>query len=174
MNENEPETLFQTPLFRVVRKSYETPDGRTHVRQIVCHPGAVAILPVLDDGRICMIENFRITAGRMLLELPAGTREPNEEPIETARRELTEETGYRAGLIEPINMFFVSPGVLDEQMHLFLATQLTPGEQDLQGGEQIAPRLVAWEEAVRLIRDGTVQDAKTLVGLLYYGAFLRR
>jgi ADP-ribose pyrophosphatase len=170
---NEPETLLETPRFRVVRESYLGDDAQFHTREIVRHPGAVVLLPVLDDGRICLIENFRISVGQTLLELPAGTREPDEEPIETARRELAEETGYRAERIEPVNTFFMSPGILDEQMHLFLATRLTPGRQNLEGGEQITPRLVTWEEAIRLIRDRTIQDAKTLVGLLYYEVFLR-
>ena len=170
---NEPEILLRTRLFRVVQETYRTDDGREHVRQIVRHPGAVVVLPVLDDGRICLIESYRLAVDQTLVELPAGTREPDEDPAETARRELVEETGYRAGRIEPVSRFFMSPGILDEQMHLFLATELTPGPQDLQGGEQITPRVVTWEEALRLIRAEEIRDAKTLVGLLYYGMFLR-
>ena len=87
----EPPVLLQTRLFRVVRETLQTADGKEHIREIVRHPGAVAILPVLDDGRICLIENYRIAVHQTLLELPAGTREPNEDPAETARRELAEE-----------------------------------------------------------------------------------
>jgi len=170
---NEPETLLQTRLFRVVQETYRTEDGRKHVHQIVRHPGAVAMVPVLGDGRICLIENYRLSVRQKLLELPAGTREPDEDPAETARRELVEETGYRAGRIEPIARFFMSPGILNEQMHLFLATELTPGQQDLQGGEQITPRPTTWNEAVRMMQEGQIRDAKTLVGLFYYGMFLR-
>ncbi|HLA83965.1 MAG TPA: NUDIX hydrolase [Thermoguttaceae bacterium] len=170
----DPQTLLETRLFRVVESSYETPDGRRHVRQVVRHPGAVVILPVLDDGRICLIENYRVSVDQTLLELPAGTREPDEDPATTALRELAEETGYRAKKIEPVVEFFMSPGILDERMHLFFATGLTSGEQDLQGGEQIKPRLTTWDETLRLMRAGEIRDAKTLVGLLYYGTFLRR
>jgi ADP-ribose pyrophosphatase len=167
----DPKILLQTRLFRVVEESYESPDGRRHVRQIVRHPGAVAILPILDDGRICLIENFRLAVGQTLLELPAGTCEAGEAPIETARRELAEETGYRAGQIEPLAQCVMSPGILDERMHLFIATQLTPGPQALEGGEQITPRPTTWDDALRMIREGQIRDAKTLVGLLYYQVF---
>ncbi|MBN2022407.1 MAG: NUDIX hydrolase [Pirellulales bacterium] len=170
---SEPPPLFQGRLFRVVREVVRAPDGREHSREIVRHPGAVAILPILDDGRVCLIENYRIAVGQTLLELPAGTREPGEDPLETARRELAEETGYRAGRIEALATFYMSPGILDEQMHLFLATQLAPGPAALEGGEQIHPRPTSWEEAISSVRDGRIQDAKTIVGLLYYAAFRR-
>lgn len=169
---NEPETLLQARLFRVVQESYETPDGRRHVRQIVRHPGAVAIIPRLDDGRICLIDNYRQSVGRTLVELPAGTCEPNEDPAETARRELAEETGYRAARIEKIAEFYMSPGILDERMHVYLATGLAPGPQALEGGEQITLRVTPWDDVLRMIRDGQIRDAKTVAGLLHYAAFL--
>ena len=170
---NEPTVLLDARLFRVIREVLRTDDGKEHVREIVRHPGAVAILPVLDDGRICLIDNYRIAVRETLLELPAGTREPDEEPIETARRELAEETGYRAESIRPMAEFFMSPGILDERMHLFLATGLTAGSMNLEGGEQIEPRLTAWSDALEMVRDGRIRDAKTIVGLLYYGTFCR-
>jgi len=170
----DPKILLETRLFRVVEETYRTPDGREHVYQIVRHPGAVVILPVLDDGRICLIENYRQAVGQTLLDLPAGTREPDEATAETARRELIEETGYRAARIEPVARFFMSPGILSEEMHLFLATGLTPGEQDLQGSEQITVRETPWSEVLTMIQDGRIRDAKTLVGLLRYGMFLRK
>jgi ADP-ribose pyrophosphatase len=168
---SEPELLLETRLFRVVQQTHRTDDGREHLYQIVRHPGAVTILPVLDDGRICLIENYRPAVGQTLLELPAGTREPDEDPATTARRELIEETGYRAGRIELVARFFMSPGILSEEMHLFLATGLVPGEQDLQGGEQITVRVTPWDEVLRMIREGQIRDAKTLVGLLHYATF---
>jgi len=133
----------------------------------------VVILPVLDDGRICLIKNYRHSVRQTLIELPAGTCEPDEPAAETARRELAEETGYRAARIEKIAEFFMSPGILDERMHLYLATGLTPGQQALEGGEQITLCVTPWDETLRLIREGEIRDAKTLVGLLHYAAFLR-
>ena len=93
----EPEVLLQAGRFRVVRMSRRLTDGTLHSREVVQHPGAVVILPLLADGRVCLIRNYRMTVGETLLELPAGTLDAGEDPAETARRELTEETGYRAG-----------------------------------------------------------------------------
>ena len=161
------EILLTSKRFRIVRKARRSADGQTHVRDIVEHPGSVVILPLLDDGRVCLIRNYRIAVDATLIELPAGTLE-GEDPLTTARRELIEETGYRARSLEPLLDFFVSPGILNERMHLFVARGLTPGEPELEPGEEIERLEVPWAEALEMIRAGTIQDAKTLVGLLYY------
>lgn len=168
------EILLESRVFRVVRvrPDDQHPDART--RDIVEHPGAVAILPMIDDDHVCLIENYRIAVEQTLIELPAGTLEAGEQPIETARRELAEETGFRAGRIEPLCEFFMSPGILQERMHLFLATEPTRGEQALEPGEQIKTKVVAWPEAVAMAMDGRIQDAKSLTGILYYDAIRRR
>jgi ADP-ribose pyrophosphatase len=162
------EPLLETRKFRVVRIARPWPNGQIHQREIVEHPGAVAIIPMVDASHVCLIRNFRVTAGQSLLELPAGTLESGEDPARTAGRELAEETGYRAAQIRQLCHFYVSPGILDEMMHLFVASQLTPGEIALEPGEYIEPQVVRWSEAVRMAMDGTIQDAKTMVGLLYY------
>jgi len=168
------ETLFVAKRFRVVRLSQAMPDGTVHYREVVRHPGAVTILPVASDERICFVRNYRAAVDEVLVELPAGTLEPGEEPFECARRELAEETGYRAGRLQLMTTFYMSPGVLDERMHLYLATQLTAGPTSLDAGEQIEPLLATWDEALEMARDGRIRDSKTLAGLLYFGTFLRR
>jgi ADP-ribose pyrophosphatase len=170
---NEPEVLFAGSRFRVVRLCQTMPDGTKHFREVVRHPGAVVILPLLDDQRICFVENYRVAVGQTLLELPAGTLEPGEAPAEAARRELAEETGYRAGWLEHLLSFWMSPGILDERMHLYLAGALVPGAMALEAGEDIRPRPATWEEALEMVRRGQIQDAKTLSGLLYYEVFRR-
>jgi ADP-ribose pyrophosphatase len=160
--------LFQGRRFRVERAVQVTPDGVEHVREVVRHPGAVVILPLLDDGRVCFIRNYRVAVAQTLIELPAGTLETDEDPADTAVRELAEETGYRAGHIEHLLTFCMSPGILDERMHLYLAQQLQPGPMALEAGEDIQPLLCTWDEAFALMRRGEIRDAKTLVGLLYY------
>jgi len=163
--------LFEGKRFRVERVVQTTPDGTQHAREIVRHPGAVTLLPILDDGRICLIENYRAAVGRSLVELPAGTLEPGEDPAVAAARELAEETGYRARRIDLLAAFYTSPGILDERMYLYAATGLTPGPAALEPGEEIRPLPTTRHEALEMARDGRIQDAKTLVGLLYYEAF---
>lgn len=164
--------LFQGKRFRVIRTLQTMPDGTPHTREIVEHPGAVAILPVIGD-RVCLIENFRVAAGRALYELPAGTLEPGEDPRVAAERELAEETGYRAERWELLTRFFTSPGVLSERMYLFLATGLQAGPPAREAGEDIRNHLVPWQEAMAMAHDGRIEDAKTFVGLLYYHSFRR-
>ncbi|OHB68084.1 MAG: NUDIX hydrolase [Planctomycetes bacterium RBG_13_63_9] len=167
----EPETLFEGLRFRVQRVTQVTPDGAEHARDVVRHPGAVAILPLLEDGRVCLVENYRAAVEETLIELPAGTLEPGEDPVATARRELAEETGYRAGRIQWLATFYTSPGILDEKMRLYLATGLEAGPPALEPGEDIRRLLATWEEALDMIRDGRIRDAKTILGLLRYEAF---
>ncbi|HUY35102.1 MAG TPA: NUDIX hydrolase [Pirellulales bacterium] len=164
----EPEILLTTSRFNVVRQWHPTPDGALHARETIIHPGAVTIVPLLPDGRVVLIRNFRPAVGRALIELPAGTLEAGEDPRHAAQRELEEETGYRPGRIEPLCQFFMSPGILRERMHLFVATELVPGPTRLDEGEQIEPLLVSGDEALAMTSDGQIEDAKTLVGLLWY------
>jgi ADP-ribose pyrophosphatase len=170
----EPLVLFSGSRFRVVRRVQVTSDGKEHVRQTIEHPGAVAILPLIDRQRICLLRNYRVAVGQELVELPAGTLEPGEDPAETAARELVEETGYRARRIELLTRFYTSPGILNERMDLFLATGLEPGPQALEPGEQIETWIVSWDDALAMAGDGRIRDAKTLVGLLWGDRFLRQ
>ncbi len=164
----ESETLLVAQRFKVERVTQRFTDGRAFTRDVIKHPGAVVLVPVLDDGRICLIRNYRVAVDRELLELPAGTLEPDEPPIETARRELLEETGYRATDIQPLCEFYMSPGILAERMHAFLATGLTAGTPAREAGEQIENELVTPEELERLLSSGSIQDSKTLSALLFY------
>jgi ADP-ribose pyrophosphatase len=165
------ELLFQGRRFRVERVLQLTPDGVEHPREVVRHPAAVAVLPLLDDGRVCFVQNYRVAVQETLIELPAGVAEPSEDPTVTARRELAEETGYQAERIELLATFYTSPGILDERMYLYLATSLRAGQATPEPGEDLRPLLATWEEALSMARDGRIQDAKTLAGLLYYEAF---
>jgi ADP-ribose pyrophosphatase len=161
------ELLLTASKFRVVRETIQTPSGQKKTREIVRHPGACVIVPVLYDGRVCLIRNWRVAVGQTLIELPAGTLEPPEPPDVTAERELIEETGYRARKIEFLHAFYLSPGILDEKMHLYLASGLTEGDTAREEGEEIENLLVPWDEAIGLIFRREIQDAKTIVGLLW-------
>jgi ADP-ribose pyrophosphatase len=139
-------------------------------REIVEHPGAVGILPVLQDGRIALVRQYRPAVGRQLLEIPAGTLEPGESASECARRELVEETGYHAGKIEELTRFFVSPGWCNEELTCFLATDLRSGEQRAEDDEKIDVALVRADETPGLMQSGEIGDAKTIVSLLAFFA----
>jgi len=131
------------------------------------------ILPLLDDGRVCLIRNWRVAVAKTLIELPAGTLEPPEPPQVTAERELIEETGYRAKKIEFLHAFFLSPGILDEKMHFYLATGLTAGQPAREEGEEIENMLISLDDAIQMIFRGEIEDAKTIVGL-FWAERLRR
>jgi ADP-ribose pyrophosphatase len=143
-------------------------DGTVVTRDIVEHPGAVAILPLVDPGHVCLLRNCRPNVGETLVEIPAGTLNPAEPPDRAAIRELAEETGYRAGKWRKLCAFYPSPGVLSEQTHLFLATELTPGPMHLEKDEDLEPEVVAWSQALTWALDGTIRDAKTLVAVLLW------
>jgi len=161
------QVVFEASRFTVVR--IEEP-GATRVRDVIEHPGSVVVVPLVSSREICLVEVVRIAVGRTLLELPAGTLDRVESPAEAARRELAEETGYRAGRLTPLGGFWMSPGILRERMHLFVAEDLVPGPQALEPGEQITTRLVPWSEALAMCRDGRIEDAKTVAGILLCAA----
>lgn len=169
----ESEILLETRRFRVLRRKQVLPDGRQHSREVIDHPGAVGIVPMVDDDHVCLIRNYRLAVSRWLIEIPAGTLEPGEPPLDTAARELIEETGYRAAKLTPLCELLFSPGILHERMHLFLATQLTAGETKLEVGEQIERLIVPWEESLEMIRRGEIEDAKTVAALLFCDRWLR-
>ncbi len=165
--------IHHGPRVDFILRPIKTAGGGTRQREVVLHPGAVIILPVLEDGRIVMIRNLRHSVRETLLELPAGTLERDaggvgEEPALCAARELTEETGYRAGRIEPFGWFYTSPGILNEKMYAFLATRLTAGAQKLEETEQIQVVEMGPGEVLRQIRENLIVDAKTIATLLKY------
>ncbi len=147
--------------------------GKRHRREVCAHPGAVVVLGFLNDGRLVLIRNYRYAIGQALLELPAGTLEKNEDPMNCAGRELLEETGYLATRLRPLMPFFTSPGILSEKMYVFAAYDLHPAETAREEGEEIEVLPVTWAEAIDMIRHGEIQDAKTIATLLMYDMFYR-
>ncbi len=142
------------------------PDGREITRDIVEHPGAVAVVALPAPDEVILVRQYRHAAGEELLELPAGTREEGEDPIVTAKRELEEETGYRAARLRELSSFYTAPGFTDERMHLFEATGLVPRAQRLEDDEFISVIRARRDDALAMITDGRIRDAKTIVGLL--------
>ena len=162
------EELLSNSLFKVARLTFEGPDGGEIVRDVIEHRGAAVILPLLDDGRVVLIRNLRRTVGKVLWELPAGTLEPGEAPDACAMREVEEETGYRAGTIVPLTAFYASPGILDERMYGFLATDLEPSQQALDADEEIEVFPIPQWQVRDMLKDGHIEDGKTIALLLYW------
>ena len=162
------ELLLETPLFKVARLSFEAKDGGEIIRDVIEHPGAAVILPLLDDGRVVLIRNVRHTVGKVLWELPAGTLEEGEAPDACAAREVEEETGYRAGSLAPLTEFFASPGILNERMYGFLATDLVQTSQSLDDDEEIEVFPIPQWQVRDMLKDGHIEDAKTITLLLYW------
>ena len=141
--------------------------GRETTREVVEHPGAVAIVPLLPDGRVVLVRQYRHAVGRVLLEIPAGTLDqPGESEEGAVARELEEETGYRAARLTPLTTFYTAPGFCTERLTVYLATGLTRGEQNPAHDEAITVELVALDDIPTLLARGELGDAKTLVGLL--------
>lgn len=154
--------------------------GLRHSRELVDHPGAVAVL-ALDGGELLMVRQYRTPVGRVLMEVPAGTLDRAadgslEDPALAAPRELGEETGYTAASWRRLGSFYTAPGFASEQMHLFLATDLSPipGYQGPETDERIDLRRLPWEDAVRATESGEVEDAKSIVALLWLDRLVRR
>ena len=148
--------------------------GKRHKREVVVHPGAVVILGLLDDGRILLIRNRRYAVGQILMELPAGTLEKKEDPMNCAGRELLEETGYLARRLKSIGSFFTSPGILSEKMYAFAAYDLRKEQAALEEGEEIEVEPTSFDEALEMIRDGRIADGKTIATILMYDRFHRK
>jgi ADP-ribose pyrophosphatase len=147
--------------------------GEKVTKEVVIHPGAVVILPFLRADEILLIRNRRHTIGEWLIELPAGTLEKGEDPINCAGRELVEETGRLAGRLQPIGNFYTSPGVLSEKIYAYAAYDLEIAQVDPDEGEEIETMPVMFDDAIEMIRDGRIHDGKTIATILKYDRFYR-
>lgn len=142
------------------------PNGTEAMRELVTHPGAVAIVPIEADGSVLLVQQFRFAAGRSLLEIPAGTLEKGEQPDVCAVRELREETGYRPGSIESLGGIFVAPSYTTEYIHLYYATDLHHDPLSQDADEAVSTVRVSLPEALSMIEKGQIVDSKSICGLL--------
>lgn len=160
--------LFHGIRFDVCGVDIRSRSGQLFKREFVSHPGSVVILPLLDVNHIVMIQNSRFAVNDILWELPAGTLEPHENPLNTASRELLEETGYAAQKIELLTDFFTSPGISNEIIYAYAAYDLIHKNQALEESEDIQVSIVSWPDALAMIQKGEISDAKTILTLLFY------
>lgn len=167
---------------RVVNLDLDTvrfPDGSNGKLEMVRHPGASAVVPLLDearsaDPRVILIRQFRHATDGFILEIPAGRLDPGETPSTCAHRELEEEIGMTADVLSRLTTIFTTPGFTDERIHIFLASGLKPGKQRREADEFMEVQTKKWSEVMSLIRSGEIKDAKTLAALMYVECFRRK
>lgn len=164
---------------RIVHLDVDTvgfPDGSTGQLEMIRHPGASAVVPLLDDPagpdpKVLLLRQFRHAADGYIWEIPAGRLDPGETPEACARRELAEETGMRAAYLSPLTTIYTTPGFTDERIHLFLASGLEEGGHRREEDEFMEVHAKRWSDVMSMMERGEVQDAKTLVALLYAGMY---
>jgi len=159
-------TLFTGLVVNIEQMEVMVGEKGWHVFQIVRHPGGVGVLPLHPDGTVTLIRQLRPAVDAIMLELPAGRLDAGEEPAQCGLRELTEETGLVAGKLDTLGIIQPSPGVFDEVVHLFLATELSQGEADPEHYEDIETVRIPLKQAVRMVLDGEINDGKTALALL--------
>ncbi|MFN0121978.1 MAG: NUDIX hydrolase [Blastocatellia bacterium] len=161
--------MFSGRVFNIDRDRLLDVNGAEIIREVVRHNGGAGILPLHDDGTVTLARQYRHPARAELLEIPAGTIEPGEDPETCVRREIEEEIGLRPGIVRRLSAFYPTPGFCEEKLHVFLGTQLTPVPQRLDHDEVIEVVRLPLSEALALVHDGQIVDAKTIIALLLTG-----
>ena len=166
-------TIYKGRVLRLHVDRVKLANGRETTREIVEHPGAAAIIPILDNGKLLVVKQYRAATRRQLMEIPAGTLEPGESPLSCAKRELIEETGYAARRVKRLFSCYLAPGYSTEKIHFFLATRLVPAKGKQEEDESIATQAITLRQALRAIERGKIQDAKTISALYYLATHSR-
>lgn len=167
------EMIYEGKVFGVRQDEVEEPNGVRAARVVITHPGSVVVLPVLKDGRILMIEQYRHATRQYLWELVAGRIDGGESVKKAAARELKEETGYSAKRFTEFLDVWPTPGFLEERMHILLAEGLTEGEATPEEDEKIISRAFTVKELKQMMKSGKLRDGKSIAGILYYLTFLK-
>ena len=169
---NRSVTMHEGKVFRLDRENVTLENGLTIDLDIIHHPGASAIIPFTENNTLLMIKQYRHAAGGFIWEIPAGTLDPDEAPLHCAKRELIEETGFSAKAWQKLGEITPLPGYSDERIHIFLATDLTPAEQDLDMDEILHVHKISFDNAIEMVRRGEIEDGKTISGLFMASLWL--
>lgn len=160
------EEIFDGVAIHLFRDEILLPNGNKGVREVVRHPGAVCVLPLTDDGQVIFVNQFRYALNKVTLEVPAGKLEKGEDPMEAALRELSEETGVEAKTIVPMGALYTTPALMDEIIYMYIATDLSQGEQHLDEDEFVNVIKIPLSKAVEMVMNGEIRDAKTQIMIL--------
>ncbi len=166
-------TIYDGRVFKLVRENVTLENGTTTDMEFIEHPGAAAVIPFLDDSRILLLKQYRHALKKDIWEIPAGTLDPHEKIIDCAKRELIEETGYSANGWQKLGEITPVPGYSDERIHIYLATELQPAAQNLDADEVIQVQEVEFKDAIDMIGNGEIQDAKSIAGLFMASTWLK-
>ena len=162
---NKSVTIHQGRIFKIVKENITLANGVSSDMDIIRHPGASAIIPLSDKNTIILIKQYRHAIGNYIWEIPAGTLDHDEPPIECAKRELIEETGYSANQWQKLGEIISVPGYSDERIHIFLAYDLVPARQNLDKDEMLDVHEIKFDDAMEMIHRGEIQDSKSICGL---------
>ena len=164
--------LYEGKLLNLRVDTVELPNKKYSKREVVEHPGGVAVIPITEDNCIVLVKQYRKAVERFLLEIPAGKLELNEEPRQTAQRELKEETGFEARKLEYLLEFYTSPGFSNEKIYLFLASDLIEGETNPDAGELVEVEKYSINDLIKMVERGEIIDSKTIIGINYAKKYL--
>jgi ADP-ribose pyrophosphatase len=170
---NNRSTLFKGKIFELVSENVTLENGVTTDISFLQHPGAAAMVPMYDEAHVILIKQYRHAIGKYIWEIPAGTLDPDETPLGCAQRELIEETGYSASQWQEIGQITPVPGYSSERIHIFLASDLRPAEQNLDKDEMLNVHKIKFDKAINMIRRGDIQDSKTISGLFLANAWIK-
>ena len=171
---NASELLHEGKVFKLLRENITLPNNVTTELEVIRHPGASAVVPVYQENSLILIRQYRHAVGDFIWEIPAGTFNPNETPIECAKRELTEETGFYANIWHKMGELIPVPGYSDERIFLYLAIELSAARQNLDKDEMLEVHEIRLDDAMQMIYEGSIQDCKTISGILMAAYWLKQ
>lgn len=166
--------IYRARIFDLKAVSMKAPDGHQFRHEVIVHPGAAVIIPILKGEQFVLVKQYRTAVAKSIWEFPAGTLEQNEAPLSCAKREIVEETGFEAKRWRKLVSFFPAPGISTEFMHIFLASDLRPARMSPDRDEFIERHIVSFKRLQKMILSGIIVDAKTIVGFFYYCEKVKR